>query len=314
MTFKADNYVINCYRCGIFYIEELLRESLDRKPIEETKIANISGWIRENQHATIYREDFERLSSLHTPTAAEKAEKLLKFLAKKYNIAGTVFEIDLDRLTNTLDLIEKQEYKSLKYKVDSIKDLLPYLSTSWTQGTDELSFLLYDYLVRSQHLLERSSEPYNLKITPQGWAYLEKLKHINPESRKAFIAYWFNEEIQNDILPLIKQTVEDCGYEPKEMGSHEHNNDINDEIIAQLKQSKFVIADFTGQRGGVYFESGFARGLGLEVIWLCKDDEKDKKNIHFDTNHYNFIFWNTSNLKETLTKKLKNRIQATIDK
>src|SRR5712672_2679134 len=36
---------------------------------------------------------------------------------------------------------------------------------------------------------------------------------------------------------------------------------FGDEIISQIRRSKFLIADFTGRRGGVYFEAGLAMGL-----------------------------------------------------
>ena len=37
-----------------------------------------------------------------------------------------------------------------------------------------------------------------------------------------------------------------------------------DRIIAQIRASKFVVADFTRNRGGVYYEAGFALGLGSQ--------------------------------------------------
>jgi nucleoside 2-deoxyribosyltransferase len=52
----------------------------------------------------------------------------------------------------------------------------------------------------------------------------------------------------------------------------EHVNDINDEIIGQIRRSRFVVCDLTGYRGGVYFEAGFAYGLGLDVIYTCRKD------------------------------------------
>jgi nucleoside 2-deoxyribosyltransferase len=60
----------------------------------------------------------------------------------------------------------------------------------------------------------------------------------------------------------------------------EHINKIGDEIISQIRRSKFLIADFTGHRGGVYFEAGLAMGLGLPVFWTCRRDDLDK--LHFD--------------------------------
>lgn len=46
------------------------------------------------------------------------------------------------------------------------------------------------------------------------------------------------------------------------IGSKEHSNKIDDEIIGEIRRSAFIVADFTGHRGGVYFEAGFAMGLG----------------------------------------------------
>ena len=63
----------------------------------------------------------------------------------------------------------------------------------------------------------------------------------------------------------------------------------------------------TGQRQGVYFEAGYALGMGIPVIWTCRSDEIDK--CHFDTRQYNHIVWETAG---DLKEKLTNRILATI--
>jgi hypothetical protein len=67
------------------------------------------------------------------------------------------------------------------------------------------------------------------------------------------------------------------------------------------------VADVTGQRNGVYFESGFALGLSLPVVWACRRDEIGK--LHFDTNHLNHIDWADV---EDLRTRLSRRILATI--
>jgi nucleoside 2-deoxyribosyltransferase len=89
----------------------------------------------------------------------------------------------------------------------------------------------------------------------------------------------------------------------------QHNNRIDDEIAAMIRRSKFIVADFTGRRGGVYFEAGFALGMGLPVIWVCSKDEL--KDVHFDTRQYNFIVWEEGKLEEC-KKALQYRIEATI--
>jgi nucleoside 2-deoxyribosyltransferase len=117
----------------------------------------------------------------------------------------------------------------------------------------------------------------------------------------------------------------------------EHVNDINDEIIAQIRRSRFMVCDLTGYRGGVYFEAGFAYGLGLEVIYTCRKDwTKEeilcdsagnkietlldgagkeiaikKEGVHFDLVHRNRIEWVPDEL-EGFKTKLANRIKAVI--
>jgi hypothetical protein len=68
-----------------------------------------------------------------------------------------------------------------------------------------------------------------------------------------------------------------------------------------------VVADFTGQKAGVYYEAGFARALRREVIMTCRAD--DFKNLHFDTNHLSHVKWSTP---AELREKLAARIRATI--
>lgn len=39
-------------------------------------------------------------------------------------------------------------------------------------------------------------------------------------------------------------------------------------MIILINSCKFVIADFTGNRGGVYFEAGYAHGLKTCDLYL----------------------------------------------
>ena len=86
-----------------------------------------------------------------------------------------------------------------------------------------------------------------------------------------------------------------------------HNEKICDKLIAEIRTSHFLIADVTLQRAGVYFEAGFAMGLGRPVIWTCRQD--DMKNVHFDTRQYSHVVWTDP---YDLRTKLADRIKATI--
>ena len=119
---------------------------------------------------------------------------------------------------------------------------------------------------------------------------------------------WFHDSM-NLASAAIQQGILEAGYTPHRIDQKHHNNKIDDEIIAAIRRSRFLVADFTDQRGGVYFEAGFARGWVWEVVWLCRQDEVEK--LHFDTRQYSHIAWQENDLKE-LTKSLKDRIEATI--
>ena len=119
---------------------------------------------------------------------------------------------------------------------------------------------------------------------------------------------WFDNSVKGAWL-ATDEGIRQAGYTPLRIDQKQHNNEITDEIVAEIRKSKFLVADLTGHRNGVYFEAGFAKGFGLEVIWLCRKD--DLGNAHFDTRQYNFILWEVSNLP-ALTKALKDRIEATL--
>lgn len=145
------------------------------------------------------------------------------------------------------------------------------------------------------------------RLTLKGWERIDELRKKVKESRQAFVAMWFDEKLQEAFDKAIKPALEETGYKPVRIDLVEHNEKIDDKIIAEIRKSGLLIADFTGHRGGVYFEAGFALGLGIPVVWTCREDHL--QGTHFDTRQYNHIVWETP---EDLKEKLKNRIEATI--
>jgi nucleoside 2-deoxyribosyltransferase len=118
---------------------------------------------------------------------------------------------------------------------------------------------------------------------------------------------WFD-PLMNEPYELgIAAAVRDSGFTAVRIDRKEHNNQITDEIMAAIRGSEFMVADFTGHRAGVYYEAGFARGLGREVIYCCREDAF--KERHFDTSVINHVVWTDP---ADLQRKLADRIRATI--
>lgn len=151
---------------------------------------------------------------------------------------------------------------------------------------------------------------YEYEITPQGLERLENLRFAKKSSTQAFVAMWFDPSMDETYKNAIAPAVMLAGYQPMRIDGKDHNNKIDDEIIAEIRRSRFVVADFTqgeSARGGVYYEAGLAHGLNLPVIFTCKKDCIEK--VHFDTRQYNHIVWETHDYLKTA---LSQRISATI--
>ncbi len=149
---------------------------------------------------------------------------------------------------------------------------------------------------------------FDLVFQPEGWKRIQTLTEVSGiDSNQAFVAMWFDPAKKYVYDKGIEPALKACKLKSIRIDLEEHNENIVDEILAEIKRSRCVVADFTGGRQGVYFEAGFARGLGIPVIWMVHKDHLD--DLHFDTRQYNHILYENT---EELRKKLENRIRATV--
>jgi len=131
-------------------------------------------------------------------------------------------------------------------------------------------------------------------------------------SRQGFVAMWFDDSMNEAYTCGIEPAIKDAGYEARRIDRKDFVGGVVDEIMAEIRKSRFVVADFTtstkaGARGGVYFEAGFAYGLDIPVFLTCRKNRTDA--VHFDIGHINRLEWDTP---EHLRVKLKNRIEAVL--
>jgi len=213
-------------------------------------------------------------------TVADKARRLLRALVKKSQYPG-----------QSVELVRQRDYPLVFGKND-----------------EELDFFL-DHLDALDWLKkEADSAGISCSVNARGWTEFEKDRAANIESEKAFVAMWFDPSMDDAYEHAIKPAIEeDAGFKAIRIDAVEHTGKIDDRIIAEIRESRFLVADFTGHRGGVYFEAGYAMGMGLPVIWTCKAAEIT--NAHFDTRQYNHIVWNDP---AELREKLALRIRATV--
>jgi transcriptional regulator with XRE-family HTH domain/nucleoside 2-deoxyribosyltransferase len=134
------------------------------------------------------------------------------------------------------------------------------------------------------------------------------------ESNSVFIAMSFNPDLeilyQSAFVPLLSKVF---NRYPDKLGRNDHNGIIDNEILKRIKECSFMIADITEYKHNVFYEAGYAHGLGIPVIFTCREDyffdeQREKRKLPFDLDHRDIIYY--KDLKE-LIKKLSQRIEKT---
>ena len=143
-------------------------------------------------------------------------------------------------------------------------------------------------------------------LTPKGLLAAEALG-ASGSGAQGFVAMSFNPSLQEVWINGFVPGIRAAGYHPVRLDDKDYVGGITDEIMSEIRRSRFVVADYTGQRHNAYFEAGFALGLGLTVIPTCHADENDK--LHFDIRHLNTLEWHSP---AELADGLNRRVRAVV--
>ncbi len=289
-----NTYVYNCAsNCGHYQTDSSF--AIDKlSSIQKSSISGYIAEMNENGHsiARLTNENVSDIlnSSIVARTISEKINKLLLYAVNRTSYFGERFEL-------------YREHYSLCYSANK----------------NEFDLILA-HLVQIGFL--QSTDMFHFILTFNGIQAAEEIKKTHSISNSAFVAMWFSDDMKLAFEKAIKPAIEaeECGdFIAFRVDNKEHNNDITDEILAGIKACRFMVADLTGYRGGVYFEAGYAKGLGKPVILTCRNDwlknvidaqgKTLQEGVHFDLNHQNIIVWDDL---EEFKKRIINRIRYTI--
>jgi nucleoside 2-deoxyribosyltransferase len=318
-----------CKVCGPVRLTEAAAEKIKNGDFSASQMLAVS----------IYnRNEFENRGRTEPPRAITTED--LTHVTEQYRSLDPLEKID-----QVLFTLKKQtKHVGQWIQVDCEYDYTRYHCLNPGELRTILIFLVEMDLVKA----DQPNQPdLGLWISAQGYKRLRELETARTDLRQCFVAMWYNPEMirvyKHAIQPAIEYleagASEPC-FKAIRVDNVEHANDINDEIIAQIKRSRFMVCDLTGHRGGVYFEAGFAYGLGLPVIYTCRKDwavtddlwlkpntaedavgrlydsngnavDIQKEGIHFDLVHWNRIEWQENRLDD-FRVALENRIKAVI--
>ena len=261
--------------------------------LEAVEKARLTTWLVDQRsqgvELPIVTPDIVEFAARQHPVPVhERAERLLKYLAVCAKSFGEATNINWETA-----MLGQSDWRAM----------------AWSESTtpEEVSYLL-KYLITKTWVSDIGQSHY--VVTLDGHARIAS-QSSDVDSAQAFVAMWFDDSMTECYENGVAPGIEDSGYTARRIDQKEHINRIDDEIIAEIRRSRFLVADFTrgcdGARGGVYYEAGFASGLGRPVIYICREDMVDK--LAFDTRQYNHILWKKPG---DLREALRNRILAVI--
>jgi hypothetical protein len=289
----GDAYELECETCGNYRISSTLEEQL-ANPASAEGMQLLLPYLRAHVRQSTDRgspvdlttDNWEYLARAHMHTPVPSiVPKVLELIAARSR-PGEYVKLDELRTAARLDLSDPRQ--------------LPFL----------VEHLLDRKLI---HLRKASSGPKSslraeseCRLTVEGWNVASPVAAAG-RSGVVFVAMYFDRTM-DPAYDAISQSIEsDCGLHALRVDREEHNDQITDRIMAGIRTAQFIVADVTGQRQGVYFEAGFAMGLGRPVIWCCHESEIGK--VHFDTRQFSHVVWSSP---ADLRTRLTDRIRGTI--
>ena len=276
---------IDCEKCGKCYLQKFLPQFLNMN--DRTYFYKVSNWIREQndlyeETPQISTKKFDEILSIGGKKVQEKFDLLMLFLSKNQDVS-----IDNEVFVQC-GIEDNDELKVLLNKA---------LDEKLIKGNTGIN-------VGNGIFIDRI---HYKGLTFDGLQYIENLDEPNKASKNIFVAFNFEEGLNEIFSTYVKQGIEELGfnYVVVNQNTTEHNKAISDEIIAKLKSSRIIIADFTNHRNSVYFEAGFAMGMKIPIIWTCQEGHTEE--LSFDTRQYPHLVWKDG---EDLKEQIMNRIKV----
>jgi hypothetical protein len=118
---------------------------------------------------------------------------------------------------------------------------------------DEYELLLVLNVLLEEGFLEAGG-PGSLTLSIKGVLAAEALG-ASGSGAQGFVAMSLDPSLRDVFTHGFDPGIRAAGYDPFRIDDRDYVGGITDEMIAQIKRSRFVVADYTGHRNNVYFEA-----------------------------------------------------------
>jgi len=290
-VFETGAKIYSCSNCGRFELDLRSQSLVDRiSSNNPEQLSLLSYAIRRMNHRTdcpsVSKELIEEiLSNSQLPSPAEQVENLLLWLGENLHFFGDQTRIFPKTHTAIIGAASVDNF-----------------------------FVVAQELIRS-HLFEGSAAlgpSFSGTLTLKGWQAYEELKRGRRASRKGFMAMAYDNEDLDDVFhECFKPAVAAAGFNLQRLDEAPSAGLIDNRLRVEIRTSRFLVADLTGDNLGAYWEAGYAEGLGKPVIYTCEKSYFDEHKTHFDTNHHHTVVWDPDKLDDAAAA-LTVTIRATL--
>jgi len=126
-----------------------------------------------------------------------------------------------------------------------------------------------------------------------------------------FVAMSFRGKKSADVFAALKAECKKLRLQAVRVDESVGSGFIIREIVELIEKAEFLIFDLTGERPNVYYELGYAHGVGnkpLDILLLAKKGTK----LHFDIAPLRVHFYDSENsLRGIVSRSLKQMIRKT---
>jgi hypothetical protein len=114
----------------------------------------------------------------------------------------------------------------------------------------------------------------------------------------------------DEVYKIIRIECEHLGLRAQRVDEYVASGVVLRDIAKLIEDSEFLIFDLSGERQNVYYELGYAHGIGSEAKEILLIAEEDTK-LHYDVAGLRVHFYSSiENLKSILNKGLQDMIRG----
>lgn len=313
-------YYYECSDCGGFFAPHGRIHFNDRPPLKKYDIPKLKSYLFyhpsdkravflssddydkyiTDEYVEVYNLTPEMVENWYPKNFNDKIDKILLWISNKSRFMGDEVTVSIEDLCLLFFMYNKLDISNVSHNWgNEFRFIIKYLLKNGLIGNYSAEHLK---TLTQTVILQKA---ITFVLTEAAWQKIYDLQKYQANNKNVFVAMKFGKETQA-LREKLKEGLE--GYNVRIMDEIEHNHQIVPEMLYEIRNSKFVIAELSNHNNGAYYEAGYALGLGKEVIHICQKSELSN-GLHFDVAQVNTIVY--ENIDE-IPEKLKKRIQATI--